>query len=187
MPDEIFGGCRWILLLDAVPLFIMKVTLNNSTTLELGQDGSQTLVNGQPATFDLRELRPGSYHLLYNGKSFEVEVLQSDTLAKKHLITINGKKVEAVMRDRFDDLLKELGMDAAASLKVGDLKAPMPGLVVDIPVKEGDVVSKGDTLVILEAMKMENALKAVADATVKKIVVTKGQAVDKNTLLIQLG
>jgi len=58
---------------------------------------------------------------------------------------------------------------------------------VDIPVKEGDVVSKGDTLVILEAMKMENALKAVADATVKKIVVTKGQAVDKNTLLIQLG
>ena len=72
MPDEIFGGCRWILLLDAVPLFIMKVTLNNSTTLELGQDGSQTLVNGQPATFDLRELRPGSYHLLYNGKSFLV-------------------------------------------------------------------------------------------------------------------
>jgi biotin carboxyl carrier protein len=91
------------------------------------------------------------------------------------------------MRDRFDDLLKELGMDAAASLKVGDLKAPMPGLVVDIPVKEGDTVSKGDTLVILEAMKMENALKAVADATVKKIAVTKGQAVDKNTLLIQLG
>jgi biotin carboxyl carrier protein len=70
---------------------------------------------------------------------------------------------------------------------VGDLKAPMPGLVVDIPVKEGDTVSKGDTLVILEAMKMENALKAVADATVKKIAVTKGQAVDKNTLLIQLG
>jgi biotin carboxyl carrier protein len=77
-------------------------------------------------------------------------------------------------------------MDAGSAQKVGDLKAPMPGLVVDIPVKEGDVVKKGDTLVILEAMKMENALKAVGDAVVKKINVKKGQAVDKNTLLVQM-
>ena len=55
------------------------------------------------------------------------------------------------------------------------------------PVKEGDTVKKGDTLVILEAMKMENALKSTGDATVKKIVVKKGQAVEKNTVLIQLG
>jgi biotin carboxyl carrier protein len=98
----------------------------------------------------------------------------------------NGKKVEAELSDKFDALLKELGMDAGSAQKVGDLKAPMPGLVVDIPVKEGDVVKKGDTLVILEAMKMENALKAVGDAVVKKINVKKGQAVDKNTLLVQM-
>lgn len=166
---------------------MMKVTLNKSTGFELERDGKTLKLNGSPMEYDLREIRPGSYHLLYKGQSFEIEVLKTDPEAKKHLFTINGKKVEAELRDKFDDLLKELGMDAAASQKVGDLKAPMPGLVVDIPVKEGDSVKKGDTLVILEAMKMENALKAAGDAVVKKIVVKKGQAVDKNAVLIQMG
>lgn len=166
---------------------MMKVTLNKQSGFELEREGKTLKLNGSPLEYDLRETRPGSYHLLYKGQSFEIEVLHSDLLTKKHLITVNGKKVEAELRDKFDELLKELGMDASSALKVGDLKAPMPGLVVDVPVKEGDTVKKGDTLVILEAMKMENALKAVADASVKKIMVKKGQAVEKNTVLIQLG
>lgn len=164
----------------------MKVNLNKSTEYTLQREGTRLLLNDQPAAYDLKEIKPGSYHLLYKGQSFEIEVLQSDIVGKKHQFTINGKKVEAELSDKFDALLKELGMDAGSAQKVGDLKAPMPGLVVDIPVKEGDVVKKGDTLVILEAMKMENALKAVGDAVVKKINVKKGQAVDKNTLLVQM-
>lgn len=164
----------------------MKVNLNKSTEYTLQREGNQLLLNDQPAAYDLKEIKPGSYHLLYKGQSFEIEVLQSDIVGKKHQFTINGKKVEAELSDKFDALLKELGMDAGSAQKVGDLKAPMPGLVVDIPVKEGDVVKKGDTLVILEAMKMENALKAVGDAVVKKINVKKGQAVEKNTLLVQM-
>ena len=73
-----------------------------------------------------------------------------------------------------------------ATPKVNDLKAPMPGLVLDILVKEGDKINKGDTLIVLEAMKMENALKAIADATVKKVSVKKGNTVDKNQVLVQL-
>lgn len=165
---------------------MMKVTLNKSTGFELERDGKTLKLNGSPLEYDLREMRPGSYHLLYKGQSFEIEVLTTDPEAKKHLFSVNGKKVEAELKDKFDELLKELGMDASASQKVGDLKAPMPGLVVDVPVKEGDTVKKGETLVILEAMKMENALKAAGDATVKKIMVKKGQAVEKNTVLIQL-
>jgi biotin carboxyl carrier protein len=164
----------------------MKVNLNKSTEYTLQREGNQLLLNDQPAAYDLKEIKPGSYHLLYKGQSFEIEVLQSSIVEKKHQFTINGKKVEAELSDKFDALLKELGMDAGSAQKVGDLKAPMPGLVVDIPVKEGDVVKKGDTLVILEAMKMENALKAVGDAVVKKINVKKGQAVEKNTLLVQM-
>ena len=164
----------------------MKVNLNKSTEYTLQREGNQLLLNDQPAAYDLKEIKPGSYHLLYKGQSFEIEVLQSDIVEKKHQFTINGKKVEAELSDKFDALLKELGMDAGSAQKVGDLKAPMPGLVVDIPVKEGDVVKKGDTLVILEAMKIENALKAVGDAVVKKINVKKGQAVEKNTLLVQM-
>ena len=85
-----------------------------------------------------------------------------------------------------DELLHELGMDAIASTKVNDLKAPMPGLVLDILVKEGEKINKGDTLIVLEAMKMENSLKAIADATVKKISVKKGNTVEKNQVLVHL-
>lgn len=166
--------------------YIMKVKLNKHTEFSLQRDGNQLQLNEQPVICDLKELRPGSYHMLYKGQSFEIEVLQTDRNGKKHQFTINGKKVDAELYDRFDALLKELGMDAGAAQKVGDLKAPMPGLVVDIPVKEGDTVKKGDTLLILEAMKMENALKAVGDAVVKKIAVKKGQAVEKNALMIQM-
>ena len=77
-------------------------------------------------------------------------------------------------------------MDTLTSSKVNDLKAPMPGLVLEILVCEGDKINKGDTLVVLEAMKMENALKAVADATVKKISIKKGNTVEKNQVLVHL-
>ena len=136
---------------------------------------------------DINEFRPGSYHLLVEGVSYRLEVLSSDTDSKKYTFRINGKKTDVVLRDRFDDLLKEMGMDAAASPRAGDLKAPMPGLVVDVPVQEGQQVEKGDTLVILEAMKMENALKAPAPGVVRKIAVKKGQAVEKNETLIHIG
>ena len=104
----------------------------------------------------MNHVQSGSYHLILNGVSFEKEVLQSDTTNKEYLIKVNGKKVEVNLRTKYDELLKELGMDSSAALRVGDLKAPMPGLVVNIPVEEGQSILKGDTLLVLEAMKMEN-------------------------------
>jgi biotin carboxyl carrier protein len=83
-----------------------------------------------------------------------------------------------------DKLLKEMGIDTQAVRKVKDLKAPMPGLIREIKVKEGDVIQAGDAVLILEAMKMENVLKAPAPAVVKSIKVQSGDKVEKNTLLI---
>ena len=62
----------------------------------------------------------------------------------------------------------------------------MPGLVLEIMVKAGDEVKKGDALLILEAMKMENVLKATGDGTVKSVSVSKGAPVDKGTILIEM-
>ena len=76
-------------------------------------------------------------------------------------------------------------MDLLTSNKASDLKAPMPGLVVDVTVSPGDQVKKGDKLLVLEAMKMENILKAPADATVKGVNISKGKTVEKNEVLIQ--
>lgn len=61
----------------------------------------------------------------------------------------------------------------------------MPGLVIDVLVKEGDTVQKGEPLIILEAMKMENILKAATEVKIKKVLVEKGKAVEKNTTLIE--
>ena len=82
-------------------------------------------------------------------------------------------------------LLEQLGMNNANSAKVNDLKAPMPGLVVAIKVNVGDTVKKGDTILILEAMKMENILKAAGEGTVKAIRVSTKQNVEKNQVMIE--
>lgn len=165
---------------------MIKATVNNGSSILLENKSNTHFVNGEEMAFDLKKLKPGTYHVLLNDKSYNIEVLESNKITKTHLIRINGKSFDVQLRDRYDDLLHELGLDTTISQKIADLKAPMPGLVVDIPVKVGQVVKKGETLLILEAMKMENTLKAIVDVTINKIVVKKGQAVDKNELLIHL-
>jgi biotin carboxyl carrier protein len=76
-------------------------------------------------------------------------------------------------------------MDNLAAKKVNEVKAPMPGMVLKILVKDGDEVKKGDPLLVLEAMKMENILKSPTDGVIKKIAAVTGVAVEKNQLLIQ--
>jgi biotin carboxyl carrier protein len=75
-------------------------------------------------------------------------------------------------------------MSNGLAAKVKEVKAPMPGLVLDIRVVPGQMVQKGDVLLILEAMKMENAIKSATDGVVKQVKAIKGQSVEKNQLMI---
>ena len=104
---------------------------------------------------------------------------------KKLVVKINNTPYSLDIKDKYDDLLHSLGLDSLASKKVNDIKAPMPGMVLNILVTEGQEVKKGDGLIVLEAMKMENILKSPTDGVIKKIAITKGVAVEKNQLLIQ--
>jgi len=165
----------------------MKAIINKANTVTIEEKtGGAISINDKLFNGNIKQVGPYSYNIIYNGESMNLEVLISDAKNKKHQLKINGKIVDVQLEDKYDELLKKLGMDTSSNQKIGDLKAPMPGLVVNIPVSEGDVIKKGDVLLILEAMKMENALKALADATVKKILVKTGQAVEKNQVLIQL-
>ena len=158
---------------------------NHHHEIELDQDGQGGKLNGEPFKLDLIDIASGKKHLIFNHRSYSIEVLALDKASKQVRIGVNGKTFDLKVKERFDDLLSQLGMDAAAGKADLQVKAPMPGLVLDILVAPGDVVVKGSPMLILEAMKMENVIKSSVDAKVSKVSITKGKAVEKNEVLIE--
>ena len=128
----------------------------------------------------------GVFHILKNKKSYKAEIQSIDYLTKTFTFKINGSIHTAKINDMYDRLIDQLGMKVGMTQKVGDIKAPMPGLVIEVAVEVGQTVAKGDKVLILEAMKMENVIKAAGDGIVKSIHTSKGQAVEKGQLLISL-
>lgn len=158
-------------------------TNNNSYKVEKENDGWK--LNGENISIDQIQISETNYHIIKDNKTYDVDVIKFNKEDKTALIKVNGTKYELKVADKFDELLKNLGMDNLAAKKVNNIKAPMPGLVLNILVEDGTVVKKGDALIVLEAMKMENILKSPTDGTVKKISVKKGVAVEKNQILIE--
>ena len=134
---------------------------------------------------DLHKINEYQYHLLYSGKSYNIEVIKINTEEKTLVLKVNAVKFNLQLKDKYDELLHSLGLDNLTTKKVNEIKAPMPGMVLKILVKDGDEVKKGDPLLVLEAMKMENILKSPTDGVIKKIAAVTGVAVEKNQLLIQ--
>ncbi len=145
---------------------------------------AEGLLNGEGFSWDVQKVDDNSYHIIKDNKSYNLEVLKVDFDEKSFLIKVNGNKHQFTLKDRFDELLHSLGMDNLAGSKVADLKAPMPGLVLEVSVQGGQQVEKGDALIILEAMKMENVIKSPTDGVIKSISVNKGDTVEKNQLIL---
>jgi biotin carboxyl carrier protein len=131
------------------------------------------------------QIQDGYFHILLNHQSFRAEVVDMDPQGKRFNIKINGRLYPVVLKDKFDVLLEKMGMNSNAGAKVNHVRAPMPGLIIDLKVKDGDEVKAGDALLILEAMKMENIIKAPADAKVRSVKVRMGEGVEKNQVLIE--
>ncbi|MFI5149869.1 MAG: biotin/lipoyl-containing protein [Bacteroidia bacterium] len=162
-----------------------KVTVNGGKEQQVRflEKNSGTIDN-MPFEMDILALKAGSFHVIKDNKGWNIEVVSLDREAKRAVLNINGSTYTIQVKDQYDELLHNLGLDNLNNKKVNELKAPMPGLVLRIEIEEGQSVKKGDPLLVLEAMKMENVLKSPADLTVKKISVKKGVAVEKNQVLI---
>ncbi len=128
----------------------------------------------------------GTFHILKNNKAYRAEVIETNFDDKSFTIKVNGTTYEVKLEDHYDQLIKKLGLSKQVQYKVKDIKAPMPGLVINVNVEPGQAVQRGDALLILEAMKMENVIKSPGDGVVKKINVEKGAAVEKGYLLIEM-
>ncbi|GAB2536784.1 biotin/lipoyl-containing protein [Spirosoma aerophilum] len=163
---------------------MFQTTINDQIrTVDFTADGP--FVNNELFNWDLVKLSDRSFHILHQDRSYTAELLEVNVADKLVTLKINGHIHQVSVKDRFDLLLEKMGMSNVAGTKLNELKAPMPGLIVGISVQPGDVVSKGDSLLILEAMKMENNLKAPGEGTVKAIRVGKGDRVEKGQVLVE--
>ncbi|HER41113.1 MAG TPA: acetyl-CoA carboxylase biotin carboxyl carrier protein subunit [Salinimicrobium catena] len=155
-----------------------KVVVNDEIDFSFDQQQINSL--------DVQPASKGSVHILKENRSFKASLEKKDFLRKTYSVRINSNVYEVKISNELDLLIEEMGLSLAAGNLVNDIKAPMPGLILDVHVKEGDEVEEGDYLLVLEAMKMENTLTAPRTGKVKSVKVQKGETVDKNQLLIEM-
>ncbi len=140
----------------------------------------------QIAAVDLVQKSPFNFNLLINKRSVNATLIHADFAAKQLCIEIEGERYEVCIHDALDQLLSEMGFDQIAVKQIKEIKAPMPGLVLEIAVTAGQDVAAGDKILILGAMKMENCITIPAEAVIKRINVAVGQSVEKGQVMIEL-
>lgn len=135
---------------------------------------------------DILSISPGEFNMVKEHQSVNAKTLQSDASGKNITIEIEGHSFAVQIKDELDQQLEKMGFGTAANKIIKEIKAPMPGLVLEIVVADGQEVKEGDKILILEAMKMENSIMINSQAKIKRIAVTTGQAVEKGQVLIEL-
>lgn len=151
--------------------------------VELDENG-QILLDGEPVDVDFNIIgESGLYSLLVNNESFEALVEQGENAWK---ILLRGNLYEAQVTDERTRLLRSRATSMVPESGEVAIRAPMPGLVVDLPVEVGQDVEAGENIVILESMKMENELKAPRAGRVERISVNVGDSVEQNQTLLVL-
>jgi biotin carboxyl carrier protein len=163
----------------------MFQTKVNGKNFEVVKNEESFLINGELFEWDFVKIAEDNFHVLHKNRGYRIEVVKIDQTAKSFQFKINNKIHTVEVKDKFDLLLEKMGMANGASAKINNIKAPMPGLVIDLKVKAGDIVKAGDPLLILEAMKMENILKSPGDGTIKVVKTKKGDSVEKGQVLIE--
>lgn len=153
-----------------------NVTVNGKNTIEISTDDIHSL--------DVISTNNG-LHILQNNISYKAEMLSKNFDNKTYQIAVNNNVYTINIEDDLDRLIKQMGFELGSTKHVNEIKAPMPGLILDINVEVGQTVKEDDSLLILEAMKMENVLTSPRDGVIKSISVSKGDTVDKNQLLLE--
>lgn len=152
--------------------------------LELHEENGEALFQDQTLTYKFHRQANGRYLLRTGTKLYKIDNVEYDL--QTVTFTLNGRWCSVEVRDEQELLLDRLGFKTAGEIGAGELKAPMPGKILEIMVKEGDKVALGDPVAILEAMKMENELKAPMSGVVTAVAVSKGDSLEKNELILEI-
>ena len=154
-----------------------KLLVNNSNTFEFTESDLKKL--------DAICVEDSKFHVLKDRKLYKPKIVSAVFIAKKYTIKVNNNTYEVAISDALDELIKSMGIERGRTKVVNAIKAPMPGLILEISVEVGQTVKENDPLLILEAMKMENSFLSPRDGVIKSIAVEKGNAVDKGQLLVE--
>ncbi len=155
--------------------------------IKIEQKAEGLWVDGQLVPLELLSKDGDNYYYNLRGRNYKVEIVEHDADTKEIVVKVNGKRTTVKLQDRYDELLASMGMDTKAGKKQGQIKAPMPGMVLKLLVQEGQQITKGDSLLLLEAMKMENIIKSPVDGQIKKIYIAEKDKVEKNQVMIEFG
>ncbi len=159
--------------------------MSTAYTLSVNNTISFDLTENDLKNLDAISLENNKFHVLKEHKPYKAVIVSADFLSKKYTIKVNNNNYEVAIADTLDMLIKSMGIERGRTKVVNAIKAPMPGLILEISVAVGQTVKENDPLLILEAMKMENSFLSPRDGVIKSIAVEKGNAVDKGQLLIE--
>jgi biotin carboxyl carrier protein len=154
----------------------------HAITISLGDDGRITR-DGKSLALQVAQTDSQAFSVLAEGRSHSVVALRIDGV---YHVLLAGKHVEVSVETARTRLLRTLERSAATAHRRLEIRAPMPALIVRVEVQPGDEVRAGQGLVVLEAMKMENELKAHQAGKVKEVLAVKGRTVEKGEPLIVL-
>lgn len=161
---------------------MIEVKVGSEKKVTVTSDKKNTLLDGKPSDYTIEKLSPTSFKVFNSTSIFNVDIIEQN--GKELTLSINNQTIEAKISDHIDQILEKLGMDMVQSTVVKEIKAPMPGGILNVLVKEGQSVQEGDQLLILEAMKMENVIKSPGEGIVSKVHVAEKDNVEKNQVLI---
>ena len=161
-----------------------KITGKNAFEVAPDTNPAEGLLDGTYYNLDIEKLDARTWHILKDHKSYYVQWIERSEDGKSFSLKINGQLLELHAKDHYDLLLEQMGMSSANTAKASKLKAPMPGKVLDILIEKGQAVAKGDGLLSLEAMKMENIIKSTRDGVIQEVHAKKSNSVEKNAVLI---
>lgn len=161
-----------------------RISVDENYQFDLGVDDATSL---NQLNFSEGEAgrKKEKIHILHNRQSFSAELLSEDFLQRNYTVKVNGNSYKINIETPLDQLIKEMGLSLGNASVEDEVLAPMPGIILEVNVADGDEVKQGDYLCVLEAMKMENALTAPRDAVIKAVNIAKGDTVDKGKLLIE--
>jgi len=157
----------------------MNYTVKVNNNLELNISPKEL------SKLDVIKTSDSNYHILKNNKSYKAEIINSNFNDKTYTVNINNNNYDVKISSPLDILIKDMGFTFGSTKHINSVKAPMPGLILDINVNVGQDVKENDALLILEAMKMENIITSPKDGVIKSVSIHKGDAIEKGQLLIE--